>query len=206
MTRTIYTVGHSTHLVHVLVELLHQHAITAVADVRSQPYSRVNPQFNRENLQVTFNEARLVYVFLGQELGARTQDLSCYSNRKVQYDRLARSELFRQGLERIEDGMKTHRIALLCAEKDPVACHRAILVARSLAANGVDVQHILETGALESHRAALDRLLDQLKMARTDLFRSYDEIVAEAYRRRGDQIAYVQPDDADLNETAEGER
>jgi len=193
MSQPIYTIGHSTHPVNLLVSLLEQHEITAVADVRSKPYSRVNPQYNRESLQTSLKKARISYAFLGEELGARSQDSECYINGKVQYDRLATTPLFRQGLERLVKGMETFKIALLCAEKDPLTCHRTLLVARHLVRRGVEVQHIHATGKLESHDEAMVRLLRELGLPEHDLFRSGDEILAEAYRRRGEEIAYVAP-------------
>jgi len=192
MSRLVYTVGHSTHSVQKLISLLLRHKVTAVADVRSQPYSRMNPQFNKDNLRADLIAAGIAYVFLGRELGARTEDSSCYLDGKVRYDLLARTDLFRQGLQRIIKGMGTHQIVLLCAEKDPLVCHRTILVARNLVAQGVNVHHILETGVIESHDVAVERLLKELDLRDADLLRSHTKIIEEAYTRRGNQIAYVQ--------------
>ena len=132
MCEVVFTIGHSTHPPERFLALLRQHGITALCDVRSRPYSRLNGQFNRENLQESLRESGITYVFLGKELGARSEDASCYVRGKVQYDHLARTELFKKGLDRVRQGMKDYRIALMCAEKDPLVCHRAILVARHL--------------------------------------------------------------------------
>ncbi len=187
---TVYTIGHSTHSTETLIGLLAKHDITAIADVRSRPYSRFNPQFNRENLIPTLKESSVAYVFLGNELGARSEDPRCYVGDRVQYDLLAETRLFQKGLRRIAQGVAKQRIALMCAEKDPLACHRAILVCRHLVDRGIEAQHILEDGRLESHSGALNRLLRELRIAEPQLFRSHDELVAEAYARRGEQIAY----------------
>jgi len=191
MTATVYTVGHSTHPAAHFVQLLKNHGITAIADVRSQPYSRMNPQFNRETLRGELKEVGISYVFLGRELGARSSDESCYVNGKVQYDRLAQTSLFQEGIDRVEQGISTHRIALMCAEKDPLTCHRSILVCRHLIARNIGVCHIVDDGKLESHDEAIARLLRELKIEQVDLFRSRNELVAEAYSLRGEQIAYV---------------
>lgn len=190
MGDVVYTIGHSTHSKEKLIELLVRHGITAVADVRSQPYSRLNPQFNRESLRADLKAGCIGYVFLGRELGARTEDRSCYVDGKVQYDLLARTTLFQEGLARIAQGIGSHRIALMCAERDPLACHRAILVCRHLAARGITPQHILEDGRLEGHDDAITRLLTELGIAERELFWSRDDAIAEAYARRGQQIAY----------------
>lgn len=190
-SRHIFTIGHSTHSTGKFLELLLRHGITAIADVRSQPYSRVNPHFNRENIGSALKGVGLGYVFVGKELGARTTDQDCYLNGKVQYDRLAATRLFQEGLQRIADGSLRHRIALMCAEKDPLTCHRTILVCRHLVALGLDVQHILDDGSLESHNDAMTRLMDELGMTGADLFQSRADLEREAYSRRGDQIAYI---------------
>lgn len=192
MKDVLYTIGHSTHPAEKVIELLREHAVTAVADVRSQPYSRMNPQFNRDAFRSRLKDAGIAYVFLGRELGARSEDRACYENGKVQYDRLARTPLSEAGLERIFRGMRTKTIALMCAEKDPITCHRAILVCRHLAVRGLKIAHILEDGSLESQHDAVSRLVRELGLPESDLFRSRDEVVDEAYARRGQQIAYVE--------------
>lgn len=189
----VYTIGHSTHSQEKLVSLLTRHGITAVADVRSHPYSRFNPQFNRECLNEALKRSGIAYVFLGNELGARSEDPRCFAGGKVQYDLLAQTELFQQGLSRIVTGVTSgERVALMCAEKDPLTCHRAVLVCRHLATRGIEARHILEDGRLESHDEALTRLLKELDIAEPQLFRSRDELITEAYERRGEQIAYAE--------------
>lgn len=192
MGEAVFTIGHSTHSVEKLVDLLARHQISAIADVRSQPYSRMNPQFNREALQAALKASGISYVFMGRELGARTDDRSCYIGGKVQYDLLAQTQPFQEGLDRVSQGSAKHRIALMCAEKDPLTCHRTILVCKHLVARGHDVQHILESARLESHGAAMARLMSELGMAERDLFKSREELEREAYARRGEQIAYVE--------------
>jgi uncharacterized protein (DUF488 family) len=189
----LFTVGHSTHSADRLRELLLAHDVSAVADVRSSPYSRMNPQFNRETLRDDLRRCSkgIAYVFLGAELGARTDDRSCYVDGKVQYDRLAQTALFKAGLDRVLRGALEHRVALLCAEKDPLTCHRCILVSRELVSRGASVRHILSDATLESHEDALHRLLLELGLHERDLFLDGDDLVAEAYRRRGEEIAYV---------------
>lgn len=194
MTNAVYTVGHSTHTTERFLALLREHHVTAVCDVRSQPYSRLNPQFNRETLKQTLRTHRVAYVFLGAELGARSDDPSCYDHGKVQYERLARTALFQQGLARVQEGMKSYCIALMCAEREPLDCHRTILVARCLAGLRIDVAHIHADGRAEAHTDALSRLLRTLKLRENDLFRSRDDLLAEAYRLQADRIAYVAPD------------
>lgn len=190
MTKSILTIGHSNHPAELFIALLQHHDVTALVDVRSHPYSRYLPQFCRDALRETLHKQGIAYVFLGKELGARSQNPTCYIDGKVQYDRLAQEALFSQGIERIRQGMKQYRIALMCAEKDPIDCHRAILVARHVAKAGLPVSHIHASGDLESHEQMEMRLLKLLKMPEGDMFKSREEYVESAYLIQGERIAY----------------
>jgi uncharacterized protein (DUF488 family) len=192
MQDTVFTIGNSTHTQAHFIALLRQHGITALCDVRSSPYSRMNPQVNREELERALTAQGIVYRFLGKELGARSDDPTCYERGRVRYTRLAQTQLFKRGLGQLVDGMKENlRIALMCAEKEPLECHRTILVARHLAALGVHIGHIHANGELESHDAALSRLMRNLNLPEVDLFHSREEFLDEAYRRQEERIAYA---------------
>lgn len=190
MSSVIYTIGHSTHPLERFIALLKKHAIRVVCDVRSYPYSRINHQFNRESLQHVLRTHNIDYIFLGKELGARSDDPAVYVNGKVSYDRLAQTMLFKNGFEQVQVEAKTHCTVLMCAEKDPLTCHRTILISRYLHQKGMQVEHILENGDLESHEESLSRLSQLLHMSETDMFRSHEEIIAEAYEIQGKKISY----------------
>jgi uncharacterized protein (DUF488 family) len=188
----IHTIGHSNHPIQSFLALLQQHDVTAVADVRSTPYSRFNPQFRREKLQAALAAAGIQYVFLGEELGARSQDPACYdAGGRVSYAKLAQTDLFQRGIQRLENGMAQHRISIMCAEREPLECHRTILVARELTRQGVPVTHILGDGSLESHEQAMQRLVRSLGLSATDLFGASEDLVEQAYELQAARIAYV---------------
>ncbi len=189
--KRVFTVGHSTHSFDVFVKLLEQHGVTALADVRSAPFSRFNPHFNKDALKGSLKLRGIKYVFLGRELGARSSDPSCYVNGCVQYERLARTEVFRQGIERVVRGTREHHIALMCAEREPLECHRTLLVARALDDRGISVGHILGDGGMETHRDAMERLLDVTGLPREDLFRSREELISQALARQEEKVAYI---------------
>lgn len=195
MRKTIFTIGHSTHPVDVFLELLKQHGVTAVCDVRSSPYSQFNSQFNREDLKLGLSECGIKYVFLGDELGARSDDPACYLNGKVQYNVLAETEIFRNGLDRVRKGSEEYQVALMCAEKDPIECHRTILVSRELEKIEFSINHILSNGKIETHREAIDRLRKLLKLDHGDFFITDEEARDKAYRIQGDSIAYTRKDE-----------
>lgn len=187
---TVFTIGHSNQTLDSFVELLAMHRITALADIRSYPQSRANPQFDRVNLSPELRKRGIAYAFLGSELGGRTANVECYLDGRVQYDRLAKTEGFRKGLARIEKGLERYRVAIMCAEAEPLDCHRAILVSRSLKEQDSDVIHILRDGQLEDHDAAMLRLTQRLRLDGTLLSASPSELLSEAYRIQGIRIGY----------------
>jgi len=187
----IYTIGHSNHPAEHFAALLKAQGVEVVTDVRSAPYSRMNPQYNREALRRRLADEGLRYVFAGRELGARSEDPECYENGRVQYDRLAKTELFHRGIEGLRREAVQHRVAIMCAEKEPLACHRTLLVARFLDALGSPVWHILADGRLESHKEAVTRMRKGLNLPESDLFRSSADVIEEAYRMQGERMAYT---------------
>lgn len=186
----LFTIGHSNHPIEAFIELLHRHGVTAVGDARSHPYSRYVPQYSREPLKVALARAGIAYVFLGKELGARSKNPACYRQGKVQYDCLAKQPQFADGVRRVIEGMQRHTIALMCAEKDPLECHRSLLVARKLHEAGLEITHIHADGSLENHRALETRLLGVCKLPEGDMFKQRDEFVSEAYAIQSERVAY----------------
>jgi len=146
---TIWTVGHSRHELPALLGVLHGAGIEVVADVRSQPFSRYNPQFNRERLRAAMQEAGLGYVFLGTELGGRPPEPGLHDSQgRVRYGALARTERFSAGLRRLLAEADRHRVAVLCSEEDPRRCHRRLLIGRALVSHGICVRHIRGDGSV----------------------------------------------------------
>lgn len=190
----LFTIGHSTHDFSAFLQLLRKHGIEAVADVRSRPYSRL-PWFSRPAMEPELKKEGIRYVFLGTELGARRTERECYIGSRADYDLIAKTDAFRRGLERLEKGVSKFRIALMCAEKDPLDCHRTVLVCRH-AKRFAEISHIHGDGKLESHEAAEMRMLRRYTTAEGDLFRSRIELLNQAYKRRGEEIAYVEDSDS----------
>ena len=182
--------------------------VTAVADIRSAPYSRFSPQFNKESLAAWLHNTGIAYVFLGRELGGRSQDPSDYENGHVCYDRLAAKPTFESGIERILLGALNERIALLCAEREPLDCHRTLLVGRALAERGVQVEHILADGGLENHDQTMDRLLDMTGSRQAGLFSRADnpsrqavDAISEAIELRAAEVGHTRTDRPTKNES-----
>lgn len=187
----IYTIGHSNHEMDTFIGLLKQHQITAVCDVRSAPYSKYTPQFNYDPLRTRLKTEGIEYVYLGKELGPRSEDHECYINEKVQYRLLAQTKSFKEGIARVKKGVKNYKLALMCAEKDPAVCHRTILVCRHLRREEYKISHILEDGTIEENRYTEQRLMKMLKIPEQTLFEKPDELIERAYDEQGDRIAYT---------------
>jgi uncharacterized protein (DUF488 family) len=210
----LFTVGHSNQTLQELIGLLQRHGVTAVADVRSMPFSRRLPRFNRPELEVELPRQGISYVFLGEELGARRDEPEAYDGLQAAYELVARLPAFQRGLERVITGVhKGLTVALLCAERDPLTCHRAVLVSRHLSNRGLDVQHIHGDGRLESHaelelrmQQALQRMgvleasngavqLDLLgnPVPSSAIDVTPAELLEQAYHQQGKRIAYCKP-------------
>lgn len=203
--KPLFTIGHSNHSPETFLGLLHLHNITALADVRSSPYSRYVPHVNRPNLAAFLSQAEIKYVFMGTELGARPENPTCYVEGKAVYEKIAALESFHHGIQRLVKGCQDHRIALMCAEKDPIQCHRAILVCQHLVPFNLEIAHILSTGQLEFHEDLESRLLATHHLtapageAQLSLFAveesshpDRDQLLRQAYQLQGDKIAYVE--------------
>lgn len=171
MSHDIFTLGHSSHSLEDFLALLQRHGITALADVRSKPWSRHVPHFSQDALKAAVTTTGITYVFLGKELGARPDDPDCYVDGKVSYTKLAQRPVFAEGIRRLLEGREKFRIALICAEKDPADCHRAHLVAPALVAAGASVLHIHADGHLETHETWQHRVTAADMPEEPDLFR-----------------------------------
>ncbi len=201
----LFTIGHSNHSSEKFIALLEEHGITALADVRSMPYSRYLPHFNKPDLQVLLPQSEIRYVFLGAQLGARPDNPDCYVEGKALYEKIAATDAFQQGLERLLNGAKDHRIALMCAEKDPLTCHRAILICQYLVDFNLEIGHIHSNGELEYHEDLEERMLkaqglqDPEPIAQLSLFPEPSKPcldrpmrLRQAYQQQGEKIAYVE--------------
>jgi uncharacterized protein (DUF488 family) len=181
----LFTIGHSQHELRRLVELLEEADVNAVADVRSHPYSRRLPQFNRPDLEEGLRSYGIVYVFVGDLLGGRPAQPDLYdADGRVDYRRVRGEEFFRHGLDRLGRAQEKYRVAMLCAEEDPLDCHRGLMIAPALAERGLPPVHLRGDGSQETNAAMEDRLLAATRL--DGLFAWIDEerraALEEAYR------------------------
>lgn len=203
--QTLFTIGHSNHSLESFLALLQQHRITALADVRSHPYSKYLPHFNQNQLERYLKKHGIAYVFLGKELGARPDIPECYIKGKAIYEKIAETENFKTGLKRIVKGLENYQIALMCAEKDPLTCHRAVLICQHLKLFSLEIKHINFDGNIENHNELEIRMLKvnnlnneelagQLSLFGNNIDRelTQEERIKKAYHEQGLKIAYVE--------------
>lgn len=200
----LFTVGHSAHSSERFCDLLAAHRVEVLVDVRSSPYSKRLPHFSRMELEVNLRGAGFRYLFLGRELGARREERECYVDGVAKYERIQDTALFKLGLSRVIAGAAKYRIALMCAEHDPLTCHRAILICRALRVHGAVIAHILRDGNLETHADAERRLIAEegFNPNQADIFassESVEHLLARAYEKRGDRIAHREGSEDDDN-------
>jgi uncharacterized protein (DUF488 family) len=186
----LFSIGHSNILAERFITMLRAAGANAIADVRSTPVSRRFPWFSGKNLAARLGQDGMTYLAYGDTLGGRPRDPMLYSDGIADYEAMARSPEFRAGLERLLTDAARHRVCLMCAEREPLDCHRCLLVTRALAGRGIAVGHILHDGAIEPHKATEQRLL-ALGGEGADLFATgQNERLAAAYRRRARAVAY----------------
>jgi uncharacterized protein (DUF488 family) len=189
----LFTIGHSNIPIDRFVALLHQAEVTAVADVRSVPASRRFPWFSKNNLAMRLAHERIDYAAMGDVFGGRPGDERLYCDGIADYEAMAREPHYLDGLARLRTEAARLRICLMCAEREPLECHRCLLVARSLAEHGLAIGHILHDGGVEPH-AETERRLLALTVEDRDLFTpGQRERLAAAYRLQARAVAYRRP-------------
>jgi uncharacterized protein (DUF488 family) len=184
----LLTIGHSNLAIDRFVALLKAGDVTAVADVRSVPLSRWCPWFSRKLLAERLATEGVAYLWLGDSLGGRPRERALYHDGVADYEAMAATPQFLAGLDRLAGEIGRNRLCLLCAEREPLDCHRCLLVARALAERGLVAGHLRQDGSIEPHAAIEERLLE-LTGAGTDLFRDRAARLADAYRRRARAVA-----------------
>ena len=187
----LLSIGHSSLQADQFLALLKLHGVTLIADVRSVPFSRRFPWFSSRALAERLQNKGISYMMVGDTLGGRPTSPSLYRDGVADYEAMARTSDFYAGIDRVVGGMAHHRVCLMCAEREPLDCHRCLLVSRSLVERSFTVGHILGDGSLEPHSETEDRLLAGLRPGGgADLFGGDRESrLAEAYRRRAHRIA-----------------
>jgi uncharacterized protein (DUF488 family) len=191
----VLTIGHSNHTTGHFLGLLKSHGVEVLVDTRSQPYSKYSTQFDQKDLKAALGHAGIRYLYLGRELGGRPEGEEFYDeDGHVLYDRVAGTPQFQEGLSRLETGIREYQVAMLCAEENPAACHRRLLVGRVLLDRGIRVEHIRGDGRIQTEEevvAEMDPNRDQLPLfekAEAEPWKSIPSVLRK--KRQNNSSAY----------------
>jgi len=191
----IYTIGHSTHAAEYFAELLQAHGVNCVVDVRSIAASRYNPQYNQKRLADFLKLYGITYIHFAEEFGAR-QTAALDAGGRVDFEQVRQLPTFKNGMQRLQQGVaKGFVIALMCAEADPLDCHRFAMITPALVEGGFDVRHILKNKSILTNRELEDRLLKKYdkKLPKADAFHadlSREEKLRLAFKLRNDEVGW----------------
>lgn len=192
----VFTIGHSTHHIDHFIDLLDKFRVNCVIDVRSSPYSRMAPQFNKPTLNLILKEHDIIYLHFENEFGARhTKPSLLDEDGKVDFDKVRETDEFKEGVRRLKNGLQLdYRIALMCSEANPFDCHRFSMISYQLVKENIQVNHILQNGRVLENSDLEDWLLKKYhrKLPQSTLFETItrDMQLEFAYKLRGKDIAF----------------
>jgi uncharacterized protein (DUF488 family) len=191
----LFTIGYSGLAIAQFLGLLTEHGVDVVCDVRSVPYSRFRPDYSRRELKRHLNQSGIKYAFFGDELGARPKERSVYVDGQAVHNLIAKQDFFNSGLDRLRKGVAEHNLTLLCSEREPLECHRAILVCRHLSEIRNNITHIHPDGHTETQDELEHRLVSLLGLNPLPLLgetASPNAVLQEAYDRQSSRIAFTE--------------
>lgn len=192
----VYTIGYTAFSVNEFIEVIKHYNINCVIDVRSSPFSNYYNDYNKDNLESTLKKHNILYRNYANEFGARQTNPIFYSGDIVDFDKFIKSPQFLEGVSKVKKGIERgYSFVLMCAEKDPVKCHRSIMLGKGFSENGFDVKHIISKTELESQKELEERLLEMYHHDRFQLTffceqQSDSELLADAYKMQNWAIGY----------------
>lgn len=192
----IYTIGYSAFSINEFIETIKNFGISCVIDVRSSPFSNYYADYNKDTLEKTLKEHNILYRNYANEFGAHQTDPMFYSGDIVDFDKFIKSDQFLEGVSKVNKGIERgYSFVLMCAEKDPIKCHRSIMLGKGFSDNGFDVRHIISKTELESQKELEERLLEMHHQDRFQLTlfgeeQSDLELLADAYKKQNLAIGY----------------
>lgn len=143
--KPLYTIGYGAREMDDFIAVLKRYGIAYLIDVRSRPYSRYKPDFSKEALEAHLKAHGIRYVFMGKSLGGQPEDAACYTDGKVNYGKVREKGFYLKGIGRLEEAWRQQLpVVLMCSEGKPEACHRSMLIGRTLVERGIEVAHIDE--------------------------------------------------------------
>lgn len=192
----IYTIGHSNITTQAFLELLNKYNIEAIVDIRSVPFSRFTPHFNKNELKKTLKDNEIHYVPMYKELGARREEPEVYDKGQVQFDKVMTLDIYKKGIERVLQGAESYRVAIMCACGKAEKCHRTPMIVQELEKHDIEIIHITTGGSVEFHDDMISRLAGNKKTEeQSDMFNEGNDKTdkIEIYKKLSRQVAYKKP-------------
>lgn len=193
---SIYTIGYSAFLINEFIDTIKRYNVSCVIDVRSSPFSNYYSDYNKDVFKNTLKQHNILYRNYVNEFGARQTNPIFYSGDIVDFDKFIKSSQFLEGISKVKKGIELgYNFVLMCAEKDPIKCHRSIMLGKGFSNNGFDVKHIISKSELESQKELEERLLEIYHKDRFQLTlfgekQSDSELLADAYKKQNLAIGY----------------
>ena len=194
---SVFTIGYAAFNIDDFIEILKSHKISHLIDVRSNPVSEYYQDYNSFNLEPELKQHNIIYENLALEFGARQENKEFFSEGGfVDFEKFTQSDQFKKGLAKIKKGLELgYNFVLMCAEKDPINCHRSIMIGYAMQKNGIEVLHIMHDGQLQP-QGEIDKILLELYFSdrnQLNLFiKSSDEqeLIEQAYKKQNAKIGY----------------
>lgn len=162
---TIYSIGHGSKNINLFINELLSFDIKFLIDIRSKPYSKYYPHFNQNDLRLSLKSNNIQYVYLGDKLGGLPSDISCYTEGKVDYQKLKTKDFFINGLHRLVLANDQRiRLAIMCSESDPKECHRTKLIGEELLYKGLSINHIIDIKKSKDQTTVMSELTKGLSL------------------------------------------
>lgn len=194
--KEIYTIGYSSFKIEDFIQILKRNNITCVIDVRSNPFSEYFQDYNKDILEKKLKKENIMYRNYKKEFGARQEEPSFYPKGYLDFDLFTKSEQFNEGVLKIAKGIEMgFSFVLMCAEKDPITCHRNIMVAKAFKERGYNIKHILFDGSIESQDDIEKRMIKEYfpernQMALFDENKSDEDLIKASYNKKNEEIGY----------------
>lgn len=204
LINTVYTIGYSGFEIKDFIQILKKNKISVVIDVRSSPYSQYYSDYNKKNLEARLKTFNIHYRNYALEFGARQEKKEYYTEKGyLDFELFSKSKNFLKGIEKLKNAMnKNYRFILMCAEKNPITCHRAILVSRVFFEQGYEIKHILSEQNIISQNEIEEELLNKFFSNRNQLSlfgrqSTERELICEAYKKQNAIIGYFQEEEGE---------
>ena len=202
MLTKIWTIGHSNLTETNFINLLRIHQIEVVADIRSTPFSRFAPQFNQADIRASLQNAEIQYIYLGDTLGGRSSDDLDYIDNQVQYSSLRNKHGYLKNIEKVINIARSKKLALMCTEKNPLDCHRSILVSRDITKlSELEIIHILDENEKVSQSELINGILRSDQKIQFSLFEENSKTIEEILEKYEKKIAFKRSSHNTLKES-----